>query len=405
MGEGIFLQLDQTTVKPKSLYIYLLLTGIIFVSFNLRPAITSVGPLIGMIQDDIGLAHWSTGILTSLPLICFAFMSPIAPKISFRLTNEWTLLLGLVVLFIGILIRSITMTFFLFTGTFLIGIGIAVCNVILPVIIKEKFPLKFGLLTSVYSTSMTLFAALASGFSVPLANGLNLGWQKSLFIWGIPTIAAIIIWMYLVKGNKGQQAKIKSTRTGSNRMWRSLLAWQVALYMGFQSFLFYVTMTWLPQILQYQGVDITTSGWLLSFSQFIGVPIGFIVPVLAGRFRKQSWMVVVLGVFSLLGLGGLFLHSSYPIMITSIIFLGIGLGGTFPLCLALLGLRCKDARQAAELSGMAQSVGYILAAAGPMLIGYLYDFTHAWSAPLITMMIVGCLLILFGIGAGRDKFV
>ena len=386
--------LQKTKIKPKSLYALLLITGIILVAINLRPAITSVGPLVGLIKEDVGLAYWSVSLLTSLPLIAFAVVSPITPKIANKLSNEKTLLWGLVCILAGIIIRSFSIVFLLFLGTFLIGAGIAICNVLLPVVIKDKYPLKFGIMTSVYSTAMGLMASIASGLSVPLAVEMNLGWKIALLVWGIPTILAILLWIHLVKNSDHKRAEIKMTKSDSS-IWRSSLAWQVAFYMGFQSFLFYVTITWLPAILQNLGASASTAGWLLSFTQLIGLPAGFIVPVLAGHIRSQRSIAAILGLTSVLGYSGLLLYgTNYPIMITSIILIGIGLGGTFPLGLAFLGLRSKNARQAAELSGMAQSIGYILAAVGPILIGSLYDFTHSWAIPLITLIIVSVIVII-----------
>src|SRR3954469_11763917 len=153
--------LQKTKIKPKSLYAFLLITSIILVAINLRPAITSVGPVVGMIKRDIGLAYWSVSLLTSLPLIAFAVVSPITPKIANKLSNEKTLLWGLVCILAGIIIRSFSVVFLLFTGTFLTGAGIAICNVLLPVVIKDKYPLKFGIMTSVYSTAMGLMASIA----------------------------------------------------------------------------------------------------------------------------------------------------------------------------------------------------------------------------------------------------
>ncbi|WP_394234735.1 CynX/NimT family MFS transporter [Niallia oryzisoli] len=397
--------LPDSAVKAKSLYINLFIVGIVLVSFNLRPAITSVGPLVGMIQEDLGLAHWSAGLLTSLPLICFAFMSPLVPKIANRLHNELTLQIGLIAILIGVIVRTISTVFFLFAGTFLIGIGIAICNVLLPVVIKDKFPSKFGLMTSVYSTSMGLVASLASGFSVPLAVGFELGWQRALLVWGVPAVIAIILWVYLIKNSKGNKGDMKRSTNGGNRIWRSPLAWYVALFMGFQSFLFYVTIAWLPEILQDLGVSTATAGWLLSFTQFMGLPASFFVPMIAGKLRSQAWLAGILGACSILGYAGIMYTSSFVMMIFSIVLLGLGLGGTFPLGLAYIGIRSRDARQAAELSGMAQSVGYILAAVGPIAIGSLYDVAHTWTVPLITLIAVGVLVCLFGASAGRDQYV
>ena len=398
--------LQSSVVKPKSLYAYMLVTGIILVAFNLRPAITSIGPVVGMIQKDVGLAHWSVSFLTSLPLIAFAVVSPIVPRIANKMSNEKTLLLGLVIILAGIVVRSISSIFILLTGTFLIGTGIAICNVLLPVVIKDKFPSKFGLMTSIYSTSLGLMASLATGLSVPLASHMELGWKTALLVWGIPAILAILLWGYLVKNNDSKPSDIQKVTKSDHAIWRSFLAWQVAFYMGFQSLSFYVTITWLPEILQSQGVNLSTAGWLLSFSQLIGLPAGFLLPIIAGQIRSQRGLAALIGLLSVLGYSGLlFFGANYLIMIISIILIGIGLGGTFPLALTFIGLRCRNARQAADLSGMAQSIGYILAAVGPIFIGSLFDITHSWTLPLLTLVIVSVIVMIFGLGAGRNKYV
>lgn len=395
----------QTQDNKNSLYIILLISGIVLVAFNLRPAITSVGPLVGIIQEDVGLAHWSAGLLMSIPLISFAVMSSLVPRIAARLSNEKTLLLGLVILLVGICIRSISMTLFIFFGTLLIGVGIAIGNVLLPVVVKEKFPQKFGLMTSIYSTSMGLFASLASGISIPLAHDLRLGWDGALIVWGIPTIIAIVVWILLIRLNPAKDNAVKSIRISAKQIWRSPLAWKIALFMGFQSSLFYITMSWLPEILYNYGISRGTAGWLLSFTQIVGVPVSFLVPILAGRLRSQVWIAFALGMCSIVGYAGLWMGSSYPMMILSIILIGIALGGNFPLALSYIGIRARNGNQAAELSGMAQSTGYMLAAIGPILIGYLYDMAHVWTIPLITLIIISGVVMMFGMLSGRDKYV
>lgn len=393
-------------VKTNQLYRIMVMAGIVTVAFNLRPAITSVGPLMGIIRDDIGLSNWNVALLTSLPLIAFAVMSPVIPKFGNRYTNEKVLLSGLILLLIGIGTRSISNIALLFLGTFLIGVGIAVCNVLLPGVIKEKFPLKVGLMTSIYSTIMGIFAATASGVSIPLAEGLDLGWKNALSVWGIPALIGIVFWTYLARKSKPEHdVSVKFFHSEDNRMWKSSLAWQVAFFMGFQSFLFYVSITWLPEILHDYGVDMTTAGWLLFFTQIIGLPAGFIVPVLADKFKSQRGLVIILGVCAVGGFSGLLLGKSFFMMMISIILLGQALGGTFPLALTLLGMRARTAKQAAELSGMAQSFGYILAAIGPMLIGYLFDLSGTWTIPLITLIGISVLVILFGLSVGRERYV
>src|SRR5699024_5257811 len=273
------------------LYQTILITGIILVAFNLRPAITSIGPIIGVIRDDTGLTNSAVGLLTSLPLVAFAIMSPIAPKIANRYTTEIALLIGLIILFIGIQIRSISIIGLIFAGTLLVGFGIAILNVLLPSVIKDKFPLKIGLMTSVYTTAMGIIAALASGLSVPLAVTLDWGWQLTLLFWAIPSILGAVFWIYLaLQSGKDKQKTIYQNPTGSNistPMWKSTLAWQIAFYMGLQSFLFYTIISWLPEILHSSGLNMTTAGWMLSFAQVIGLPASFVVPILAERATSQ----------------------------------------------------------------------------------------------------------------------
>lgn len=401
---------DQTINKgPFNLQNLILTIGIIFVAFNLRPAITSIGPLIRLIRDDVDITNGTAGLLTSLPLITFAIVSPIVPKLSRKLTNEIALIIGLLLIIIGILIRSFAILTPLLLGTLIIGSGIAICNVLLPGIIKDNFPLKVALMTGVYSTAMNIFAASASGLSYPFTKMLNGNWQLSLQIWMIPAILAVLIWIYITRkntvNNEGKQIQLESNNSANNRMWGSALAWQVATLLGLQSFLFYVTISWLPEMLISNGVSLTTAGWLLSFAQIIGLPASFLVPTFAGKVRSQSLIAVSMGLSAFFGYSGLLLGSSMPILIISITLIGITLNGGFALALTLLGLRAKTSEQASELSGMAQSIGYLLAAAGPFAIGIVFDLTTSWTVPLIVLILISTLIMIFGFLAGRNKYV
>lgn len=394
---------------PFNLQNLILTIGIIFVAFNLRPAITSIGPLIRLIRDDVDITNGTAGLLTSLPLITFAIVSPIVPKLSRKLTSEIALIIGLLLIIIGILIRSFAILTPLLLGTLIIGSGIAICNVLLPGIIKDNFPLKVALMTGIYSTAMNIFAASASGLSYPFTKMLNGNWQLSLQIWMIPAILAVLIWIYITRkntvNNEGKQIQLESNNSANNRMWGSALAWQVATLLGLQSFLFYVTISWLPEMLISNGVSLTTAGWLLSFAQIIGLPASFLVPTFAGKVRSQSLIAVSMGLSAFFGYSGLLLGSSMPILIISITLIGITLNGGFALALTLLGLRAKTSEQASELSGMAQSIGYLLAAAGPFAIGIVFDLTTSWTVPLIVLILISTLIMIFGFLAGRNKYV
>lgn len=397
---------SQNKTKHSTVKFLFIVFAIIIVSINLRPAITSVGPLIGMIRVDLGLEHWSAGLLTSLPLFAFAIMSPIVPQLANRFTNERMMVIGLFVIMFGIGIRSIPDKILLFGGTILLGIGIAICNVLLPSIIKERFPDKIGLMTGVYSTTMGVFAAIASGLSAPLATRLSLGWELSLLFWIIPAIIGAIVWIVFTKSNsQSRENQVKFLGSFDQRIWKSPLAWQIALFMGLQSSLFYITVSWLPEILQFIGQDVNTAGWMLSYTQFIGLPIGFLIPVLAGRMKRQYSLVLALGALAFVGFSGLLYAESFGVVMLSITFIGITVGGTFPLALTFLALRARTVRQAAYLSGMAQSVGYLIAALGPILMGLLHDLTGEWSVPLIVLMVITVFTIVFGLSSSRDQYV
>lgn len=382
----------------------LLIIGIIFIAFNLRPAITSIGPIIGFIRNDLGITNTEAGFITTLPLLSFAILSIIAPRIGHALGTERTILIGLIVLFSGIVFRSLGYISTVFFGTFLVGVGVAVGNVLLPGIVKLKFPEKIGIMTSTYTTSMNTFAALGSGLSIPLAQGLGVGWQKGLAFWGVLVIIAMFIWLPQVN-KKNNLEPTTNYQTSNIYLWQSPLAWQVTLFMGLQSFLFYCTITWLPEILVSNGMDLSLAGWILSMMQLVGLPATFFAPVLAARFQNQKGIVLVIGLIHLAGVIGLIFVQNYALLILSVIFLGIAQGASISLALTIIGLRSTDAKQAANLSGMAQSIGYLLAAIGPILIGFLFDQTHSWTLPLIVLGAVTIMMITAGLGAGRNQFV
>jgi len=402
--------------KTTKFYQILLVVGIILASCNLRPAITAVGPLLKTIGDDFGMAHWGAGLLTTLPLLAFAFLSPIVPRIGARLTNELAIVIGIGILIIGMLIRTTSFIYLLFLGTLIAGAGIAILNVLIPGVIKQKFPLKVGLLTGIYSTTMSGVAGISSGFSVPLAKGQGWGWKWALLVWVIPAFIGLFVWIFLLvkeqghrfgKGKRaGNASKInKQTFAGDRRIWKSSLAWQMAFFMALQSFLYYVTISWLPAILQNNGFSESGAGWMLTFMQIIGLPASFLVPVLADRLKGQAGIVIGLCTGMLFGYGALLFGHTQALMLIGTGIIGLCVNGNFSLALAFFGLRARNAKDASELSGMAQSFGYLLSALGPTLIGLLYDQTSTWTIPLYVMLAAVIVLGTLGLSVGRDRYV
>ncbi|ADY55669.1 major facilitator superfamily MFS_1 [Syntrophobotulus glycolicus DSM 8271] len=385
----------------------LLVLGIIFIACNLRTSLTSVGPLINDIRTDLGISNSLAGFLTTLPLLIFAGLSPLSSKIGNKIGEERTIFFGFIVLIIGILLRSFGGITALFAGTVLIGAGIVTGNVLIPSMIKRKFPQKIGLLTSIFSTAMSLMAGIASGVSVPLAMKLGLGWRNSLLIWGLLVVIAIFFWIPQLKNGEKPDPAIKAATDGSDAksVWRSPLAWKIALFMGLQSLLFYSLIAWLPDILSSRGLSMETGGWLLSVFQIVAIPTSFIAPIVADRREDQRGIAVASGLVYFAGMLGFLLSENMASLTGSVILMAIGGGACVSLAFTFIGLRSASNKQAAELSGMAQSVGYLLAAAGPLFIGVLSDYSKEWTSSIVFLLVVILLLLYFGFCSGQNKHI
>lgn len=401
---------DEQTPSKKIFGKYqpLFIAAILLTAVNLRPAITSVGPLIGMIRDSMKFANWNVALLTSLPLVAFMLVSPLAPKLSGRISIERTLALGLLILVLGVGLRSIPVMTYLFIGTALIGCGIAICNVLLPSIIQAKFPHKIGIMTGLYTTFMTFSATIASGVSIPLVNQLGLGWTQSLLVWAIPAILGFIAWLTILIKVPTHTGKVCSNRRSASTkssVWTDPLAWKVTLFMGFQSLTFYIMLSWLPEILHFYGMSITSAGLMLSYLQFLGIPLSFIVPIIAVRVKQQGLFLVAVNLLFIGGLLLILLHGTPAIMPIAITMIGIAMGSNFALALTFFTIRAKGADNVANLSGMAQSVGYCIAAVGPIFLGFLFDVTQDWKYPLMVILLFVLALMYFGYHAGKNQLV
>ncbi|GGW63635.1 CP family cyanate transporter-like MFS transporter [Winogradskyella epiphytica] len=379
----------------------LLLVGVLFISVNLRPALSSIGPLIDMIRQDIGLSDTLLGLLTTLPLIAFGIVSTITPLFTKRFGIGNTILGAMVLLTSGIIIRSFGSIFELYLGTILLGIAIAFGNVLIPAIIKRNFPHKAGFVTSLYSGIMSLGAAIAAGLSVPLAVELNLGWRGSLGVWAVLAIIAMVIWIPNLKRINRTPPR-RSFKEAMRKLSGTVLVWKLALYMGFQSLAFYVILAWLPAILIDRGYDASYAGWMLSLSQATGIIGAIIIPIWAGSRKDQRLVIVSLIIIEVLALIGLMLPGIGMVELW-VGLIGMVLGGTFGLALLLIVLRSKDAETAAELSGIVQSIGYFIAASGPFIVGLIYDLTHVWNYGLMLLVVISILKLLMGIDVGKNR--
>lgn len=380
-----------------------MLIGILFIAINLRPALASVGPLIDDIRHVTGLSNSWLGLLTTLPLFAFGVVSTLASLFTKRFGIGLTLLGAMFLLTSGILLRTIDWIPALYGGTLLLGVAIAFGNVLLPSITKNNFPDNAGFITSIYSSVMAAGASLSAGLSVPLAHQFGLGWRGSFGVWASLSFIAFFVWLPQVWRLKKNIAS-RNYFEGIKKMSRSSLAWKVALFMGLQSFTFYVVLAWLPSILQSRGYDAEFSGWMLSLSQITGIAGSLIIPTLAGRQKNQRSIVALLLVIELISLVGLlFPQLGFSALWVSL--LGFVLGGSFGLSLLFIVLRSTDTESATELSGMAQSAGYLIAAVGPLLFGTLFDFTGSWFYPLILLIGIAAIKFYMGLGAAKANTV
>jgi MFS transporter, CP family, cyanate transporter len=377
--------------------------GIVLVAVNLRASITAVGPIIDDIRRDLGLSSAAAGLLTTLPVLAFGGASPIAGPLSRRIGIERTLAGALVLLLAGILVRITGSTWAAFLGTAMLGAAIACGNVLLPALAKRDLPDRVGPVTSTYVTFMVALAAIASTVSVPLADDAGLGWRGALAVWAIPVVLGLVLWLpRAARSREPARDADAAPRRRPTPMRRSPIAWAVTAYMGLQSFAFFVLVAWFPDLLQDAGVSASRAGLLMGVLQASGLTATIAVPVLATRSRSQVRIVVVttaLGIVAMIGL----LIAPGDLALVWTLAVGIAGGATLSMALALFVMRTRDGVDAAALSGMAQSLGYLFAASGPFVGGALHDATGGWDAVVVVWLVVWVLIGVTGVLAGRDR--
>ena len=379
----------------------LLVIGIILIASTLRTPLTVVGPIISFIREGLGISNVLAGFLTTIPLLAFAVVSPFAPAIARKFGLELTLLLSTILIAIGIVLRSLGTTELLVFGTVLIGVAISFGNVLIPGLLKLKFPYHVGLLMACYTVSMNFSAGTGAGMSYPLADS-SLGWQGALGIPIVLVVITLLIWLPQLKFNKPEPTAV--TSKARTPLWKSPVTWAVTGAMGLQSMLFYTTAAWIPEIYITQGLAADRAGWMFSTMQISQIPMALLVPILAGKMKSQRPLVFMFTAFYLIGFVGLVMEwTSFAVL--WMVFLGLAGGASFGLAMMLFTLRTRTAYEAADLSGFAQSFGYLLAATGPILFGYLYDVFGGWDIAGWLFIVVVLLLFVSSMRASKDEFV
>ena len=372
--------------------------GIMLVAFNMRPALTTVGPLLERIRGETGLTAAGAALLTTLPVLCIGLACALGPLVMRRLGADRGVLLAVAIVAVGSGLRGFGGTLPLFLGACLAAFGIGLSGVLLPGLVKRDFPNRTGLLTGLYTMVLCLGAAAGAGLSVLLAEPLG-GWPAALAVWAVPALLATLAWAPFARA---PTAPAGAARRGS--LWRDRLAWQVTGFMGLQSSLAYIMFGWLPLVLHDRGLSAVEAGFATSLMSLGQAPAALVIPALAARFRDQRLFAVallVLCVASLVTLVNGPLAWALPVGI----LLGAGLGGLFGLGLTIIVLRARDAAAAGNLAAMSQSVGYTFAALGPLSFGLAHDLTGGWAASTILFCAIAVGAFLCSLGAGRDRYV
>ncbi len=392
-----------TTSKQSNIILFL---GVLFVALNLRGPFTSVAPVLGQVMEDLSLTASSAGMLTSLPLLTFAIFSPIAPVLSRKLGLYPSLLLAILLIGIGIIMRSLGSEFPLYLGTVFIGAGIAAGNVLLPVVVKVSFPTRISVITSLYIFTMGIGSTLGASLMVPISMievGDFSGWQVALSFNLIFPLLALIIWLPKIvrTPRKNTVAKEGGSDTTMLSLLKCPVAWQVTLAIGINSFTFYSLAGWLPKMLNDLGYSELEAGYIYGLLQFSTMVPGLVLAPILSKTTSQRWLITGTASAVFLGLIGLVLIPDFAIF--WVVLFGVGNCSTFIIALSFVGLRTTTSGQAAALSGLSQSIGYALAATGPTVIGYLRALTGTWVVPIGLIAVLAVLCTLFANLAARDN--
>ncbi|MER5748441.1 MFS transporter [Streptomyces sp. NPDC002088] len=379
--------------------------ALVLAAVNLRPAVTSLGPVLEETRASLGMSATVAGLLTSVPAVCFALVGLTAPRLARRYGTDGVIAAGTAAIAIGLALRPLTASTALFVVLSALALaGIAVANVLLPVVVKQRFPDRVGAMTGMYAMALNVGASTAAAVTVPVARAFGGDWRIGLGCWAAVAAVALPPWLALARDHSASATGTPDTSQGpapAVRLTRSPTAWALAVYFGLQATAAYVIIGWLPQIFRDAGLSAETAGLLFAVTSLLGVPLSFALAAVAGRLRHQSGIAVAIGVFGLAGYAGLWAAPGAAPWLWAVL-LGIA-NCSFPLALTMIGMRGRDSATVIRLSSFAQSTGYLLSIPGPVLVGALYQHSGSWKAPLVFMALLMLPQVVAGFLAGRDR--
>ncbi|MFF1846540.1 CynX/NimT family MFS transporter [Streptomyces sp. NPDC058232] len=389
---------------PAPWVLRLVAVGLVLTALNLRPAITSLGALLEEVRDGLHMSGSVAGVLTSVPPLCFAVFGIMAPRLARRFGPGTVVCAGMVAIAAGLVIRPfVGSTAGFLAASALALMGIAVSNILMPVIVKRWFPDRVGSMTGLYSMALALGTALAAAVTVPMTDALGGSWKAGLGIWAVLAAVAVLPWIPLMRESRGagQATAQQHGDAPALRITRSRTAWGLACFFGLQATAAYIAMGWMPQIFRDAGVSAGTAGVLLAVTMAMGVPLAFVIPRVAARMKNQGPIVVFLCACGLVGYAGLYLAPAEGAWAWALL-LGIA-NCAFPLALTMIGMRSRSGAGVVRLSAFAQSTGYLISIPGPLLVGVLYQHSGGWGLPIALMAGLMVPQMVAGILAGRDR--
>jgi CP family cyanate transporter-like MFS transporter len=379
------------------------LAGILLVALNLRTAITSLGALLDEVRVGLHLSGALAGIVTTLPALSFAAFGALTPWLTRRFTPARVLVGAMAALALGEVLRAVTHSAATFVALSALALaGIAVANVLLPVMVKTYFPGRAGLITGVYTMTLTAGTTAAAAASVPIAEAFG-SWRAGLGVWAVIAVVAMLPWLRAglrrtPPGTRSSGAALAKVHPG-----RKPLGWAMAVYFGTQSLSGYATMGWLAQIFRDADYSPTTAGLLLAGVTGVGVPIALLMPSLAQRMRNLRSLVIAMSAAMVASYAGL-AFAPHGGAVAWVVLLAIG-QGAFPLALAMIGMRARTSEGTVALSAFAQSTGYLIAALGPFVVGVLYEATAGWVVPIAFLVVAAIVQGVAGVFAAKPRFI
>ena len=393
---------DEPTGVPAIAGGALLAVAVVLTALNLRPAVTSIAPLLGDIRAELGTSATWAGLLTTLPALCFAAAGLAAPRLRARFGLGRVIGFALIALTAGLAVRALDGPHVVMGATLVACAGIALINVLIPVVIKGSFPARVGLMTGIYTAALqgggALGSAVTPGLEVPLG-----GWRIALAAWALVALIALAAWIPAARRHRGAWVRTPVPAGERRSLLRNPLAWTVTLFFGCQAFLAYIVMGWLPQVFIDNGIAKTQAGLLVGLVSLVGVPVALVISPLAARSPSQSGWIIGLGVLGFTGALGLLIAPAAAPVIWSLL-IGVGMSA-FSVALAVIALRARTSEDTAQLSGMAQGFGYLIAGTGPFLFGLLHDVSGGWTIPWVLFLTVYLVQIAAGAAAGRNRYV